>query len=93
MRSRVPTMRKSRRLVKGFAGVVVRKDPGLDRPDASGFCGGDQGVQQAAAGVVPPGAGVHVDGVLDYSGVEHRSETGEAATQPSTLPPPMATNR
>jgi hypothetical protein len=52
-------------LVQGQAGGVLREDAGLDGPDPGGLGGGDQRVQEPAAGALAASRGVDVDGVLD----------------------------
>jgi hypothetical protein len=43
---------------------------GLDGPDPGGLGGGDQGIQEPAAGALAGGGGVDVDRMLDDSGVD-----------------------
>ena len=58
------------RPVQGEAGGVLREDAGLDGPDPGGLGGGDQRVQEPAAGAAASGSGVNVDRVLDHPGVD-----------------------
>jgi hypothetical protein len=71
--------------VQGQAGGVLREDPGLDGPDPGGLGGGDQRIQEPAAGAPVAGGGVDVDGVLDHSGVDAAAGDGRGGYPPGDL--------
>src|SRR5258705_13466424 len=71
------------RPVQGEAGGVLREDAGLDGPDPGGLGGGDQRVQEPAAGALAAGGGVDVDGVLDDPGVDAAPGHGRGGHPPS----------
>jgi hypothetical protein len=71
--------------VQGEAGGVLREDAGLDGPDPGGLGGGDQHVQEPAAGAAAAGGGVDVDGVLDHPGVDAATGDGRGGYPPGDL--------
>src|SRR5260370_589413 len=82
-------------LVQGEAGGVLREDAGLDGPDPGGLGGGDQRVQQPAAGALAAGGGGDGDRGRDDPGVDAAPRHGRGRPPPSHLapPPPHATGR
>jgi len=73
--------------VQGQAGGVLREDPGLDGPDPGRLGGGDQRVQELAAGAAPADGGVNVDRVLDDPGVDAAAGDGRGGDPPGDLSP------
>ena len=57
-------------LVEMKARAVLREDPSLDGPDASGFGRGDEGIQELPSDALAAAVGMNIDGVLNYSGVD-----------------------
>ena len=57
-------------LVEVKARAVLREDPRLDGPDASGFGRGDEGIQEQPPDALATAVGMNIDGVLNYSGVD-----------------------
>jgi hypothetical protein len=72
-------------LVQGQAGGVLREDAGLDGPDPGGLGGGDERVQEPAAGALAAGSGVDVDGMLDDPGVDTSVGDGRGGHPPADL--------
>jgi hypothetical protein len=89
-----PDLAEADAVMQSETGHVLGEHAALDRPDACGLRGGYERVEQEASDAAAGRGRVHVDGVLNHSGVDAlRPDTGEAATQPSTRLEPVTMPR